>query len=210
MTDARGQSLNTLEKALGGIPGLHDFARPLLTQALTSAGYSVPIDQVSVRLYTPSLDAFGVATGGFSARTLSWLQAALHNFEEPETQERYFAAGSGFITSPDAQVALHNGDIDSASHALIQRVLNGERGIKLADGRQLWYRTPCVMGLELKGCVIFSLSYEDRRTEKLMAWIPGDPHHPLKQYASYASLRDECVRKRAKGSHPGHVARLCP
>ena len=104
MIDARGQSLNTLEKALGVIPALNDFARPLLTQALTSAGYSVPIDQVSVRLYTPSLDAFGVATGGFSARTLSWLQAALHNFEEPETQERYFAAGSGFITSPDAQV----------------------------------------------------------------------------------------------------------
>nr|WP_158002649.1 hypothetical protein [Pseudomonas weihenstephanensis] len=48
----------------------------------------MPIDQVSVRLYTPSLDAFGVATGGFSARTLSWLQAARHNFEEPETQER--------------------------------------------------------------------------------------------------------------------------
>ena len=95
---------HTGESAGGGIPGLHDFARPLLTQALTSAGYSVPIDQVSVRLYTPSLDAFGVATGGFSARTLSWLQAALHNFEEPETQERYFAAGSGFITSPDAQV----------------------------------------------------------------------------------------------------------
>lgn len=36
MTDARGQSLNTLEKALGVIPALNDFARPLLTQALTA------------------------------------------------------------------------------------------------------------------------------------------------------------------------------
>lgn len=103
MIDARGQSLNTLEKALGVIPALNDFARPLLTQALTNAGYSVPVDQVYVRLYTPSFDAFGVATGGFSTRTLSLLQAALHNFEEPETQERYFAGGSGFITSPDEQ-----------------------------------------------------------------------------------------------------------
>ena len=274
MIDARGQSLNTLEKALGVIPALNDFARPLLTQALTNAGYSVPVDQVYVRLYTPSFDAFGVATGGFSTRTLSLLQAALHNFEEPETQERYFAGGSGFITSPDeqgrfksyatdltleaftqlcrrldiggqyqtllsntlnpvnkvlldllrsrylthqhavlkvdAQVAWHKGDIDSASHALIQRVLNGERGIKLADGRQLWYRTPCVMGIELKGCVIFSLSYEDRRTEKLIAWIPGDPQHPLKQYASYASLRDEWVRKLTASPDQARLTTLTP
>lgn len=40
--------------------------------------------------------------GGFSTRTLSFAQAALHNFEEPETAERYFVEAR-FITSPDEQ-----------------------------------------------------------------------------------------------------------
>ena len=238
---------------------MHDaFARPLLQQALVSAGFVVSVDEVFVHLFTPAFDAFGLRTGGFTSRMLSLLQAAQHNFEQPETEPGYFGRDSGFITRPDAlgryapyataltvegfaalcrqldigakyqehlqlhlspqsdlaqgrfeggyknqqkamlhvdaHIALLKGDIDAVSHGLLMRVIKGERQIK-TGAQQVWYRYPCVMGLLLKGCVVFDLCVKDQYSDAMIVWIPGDPQQPLKKYASFFDFRDELLRK---------------
>ena len=258
LLEARFTSQNRLDKHLSKVLTLEAFAQPLLDAALKTAGFSLPVKDVYVRLYTPTVDAFGVAAGAFSVRTWSLLQAALHNFEQPETHANFVTAESGFTTCPDelgrfepystslkidvftqlcrdldigaryqaylkpyldpqepvsqgilehrystqqkamlkldAQIALFKGDIGPDAHDLMQRVINGERNITYGD-QQLWYRSPCVMEIVLHGCVVFSFSEKYRYATDLIVWMPGDPEHPLKHYASYDDFRDELVRK---------------
>lgn len=84
------------------VQSAEDFARPLLESALQEEGHPLPVDDVFLHMYVPATDAFGVNTGGYASKTLSLLQAALHNFEAPETEADYFGEHSGFITRPDA------------------------------------------------------------------------------------------------------------
>lgn len=247
-----------MAQSLKDLQSLNDFAQPLLENALNAAGYPLPVNDVFLHVYTPVAGVFGLRSEVVGSRTLSLLQAALHNFEEPETAVNYFAPPSGFITRPDAlgrfssysttltieaftalcrqldlgaqyqahlelhltpqsileqgrlegryinqqkamlkvdaQVALLKGDIDTHAHDLLMRVISGEREIKTGD-QQVWYRYPCVMGLLLKGCVVFDLCVEDHYSDAMIVWIPGDPQHPLKKYASFFDFRDELLNK---------------
>lgn len=99
--ELRFVSQNKWDQHVSALQSAQAFAQPLLEAALKTAGYNLPVNDVHIRLYTPAVDAFGVKTGGHGVRTMSLLQAALHNFESPETQAHYFADGSGFITRPD-------------------------------------------------------------------------------------------------------------
>lgn len=259
LIEARVKTQNRLGKTLGHIQPLNDFAKPLLEEALASVGCAaLSVTEVYLRVYVPQADAFGVTTGGYRVKTLSLLQAALHNFELPETKEGYFAPGSAFITRPDelgrfrvvntalkindfatlcrtldlgqqyqqhvqtylnpsellsqgileyryithqkamlkvdAQIALFKGDIDSDDHAVLMRVIAGERQIKTGN-QQVWYRYLSVMELTVKGCVVFDLCVKGAWSTAFLVWIPGDPEHPLKKYTSFFALRDELVRK---------------
>ena len=258
LLEARFTSQNRLDNHLRDLQTAQAFAQPLLEAALNTAGFTLPVNEVHLQLYTPTVDAFGVRSGAYSVRTLSLLQAALHNFEQPEAQANYFAEGSGFITKPDvlgryqpygtslkietftqlcrdldigaqyqkhlqmylnpqnpvsqgvlehryatqqkamlnldAEIALLKGDIEPSSHVLMQRVINGERNIRVGQ-QQLWYWTPCVMGILLHGCVVFALGVKYRYAGEFIVWIPGDPEHPLKRYATFGAFRDELVGK---------------
>ena len=258
LLEIRFTSQNRLDNHLRALQAAQTFAQPLLEAALNAAGFTLPVNEVYLRLYTPTVDAFGVKSGAQSVRTLTLLQAALHNFEQPETRVNYFTEESGFITQPDelgrfkpyttslkietftqlcrdldigaqyqehlqtylnpqnlvsqgvlehcyatqqkamlkldAEIALLKGDIGSSSHALLMRVINGEHKIRVGD-QQLWYWTPCVMGLALHGCVVFALGVKYRYADQFIVWIAGDPEHPLKWYATFGDFRDELVRK---------------
>ena len=269
--EARLTSQKRLETILSQVQPLNDFAQPLLEQALKTAGFTLPVNDVFVHLFSPVFDAFGLRAGGFTSRTLSLLQAALHNFEAPETTANYFGPDSGFITRPDtlgryapyatsltveaftslcrqldigrryqehlnlyltpqgvlsqgrleggyinhqkamlkvdAQIALLKGDIDTSAYDLLARVIQGEREIKTGE-QQVWYRYPCVMGLLLKGCVVFDLCVKDQYSDAIIVWIPGDPEHPLKKYASYFDFRDELLHKLTPATSRVHQTEL--
>ncbi|CAJ0570523.1 unnamed protein product, partial [Mesorhabditis spiculigera] len=96
------QSHAALAQSMDKIQDVNDFARPLLAAALTAAGFPLDVDQTCLRLYVPTEDTFGVGSGGFKTKTFSLLQAALNNFEAPETRAGFFDSASGFITAPDA------------------------------------------------------------------------------------------------------------
>ena len=98
---ARIKAQGKLDKTMGKILPLTDFARPLLEAALKDIGHTMDVNEVHLRLYsTVENDDFGVSEA-FNVRTLSLLQAALHNFEEVETGDGHFTDESGFIARPD-------------------------------------------------------------------------------------------------------------
>ena len=251
-------SQNQLDKTLSNLQSAEVFGQKLLEAELEKLGFVLPVNDVSLRLYVPVGNLLAGVTG-HKVQTFTLLQAALHNFEEPETEPGYFPLPSGFITPPDnlgrydvcqttltverfialcrtldiggqyqrhidalfrpagvatqqnvrheyiahnknalradAYLAQLKGDISERNFALIERIIAGEKNITLEGDQQVWYRTPCVMNIKLHGCLIFDLSVKYRNSSALIAWMPGDPEHPLKYYATFDAYRDELLRK---------------
>ncbi|WP_025112423.1 dermonecrotic toxin domain-containing protein [Pseudomonas sp. H1h] len=93
---------NDIDRALEQLQDVYSFARPLLQQALKSRfGVEDDVEQTCLRLYAPVKTAWWVHdfSGGTNSRTVSLLDAALHNFSRDEQ----FSPDSEFITRPDAR-----------------------------------------------------------------------------------------------------------
>ncbi|MHA6128724.1 NEL-type E3 ubiquitin ligase domain-containing protein [Pseudomonas fluorescens group sp. PF-1] len=91
---------NTADKALSDLQDVSAFAKPLLEQALKDRfGVDDDVEDTWLRLYAPVKTAWWVHdfSGGTTSRTVSLLDAALHNFSQDET----FTQDSEFITRPD-------------------------------------------------------------------------------------------------------------
>jgi hypothetical protein len=93
---------NNVDQALSNLQDVYAFAKPLLQQALKDR-FSVEddVEQTWLRLYAPVNSSWWVHDfgSGTRSRTLSLLDAALHNFSSGET----FTTDSEFITRPDAR-----------------------------------------------------------------------------------------------------------
>jgi hypothetical protein len=306
---------SVLDEVLGDLQ--HDieaFARPLLVKAIEEQ-FKTLEDPESLTLQLYALDTliFGLDTGASRLRRSTLLAAALHNFEEAETQNGHFRGGSGVFAN-DAQgaptrvaaitaeqfaslsrqldigaqyqshikglllpqdqgarrtlqacsiasekaslrmtalIARLKGDVSENAYDRLQEIVEGKREVALS-GRPLLNHHLTVMGFKLKGVVLFSavskpseiksavqtltpptlkfwtdwsrrvpglsgniyerfkllqnffangpqgvieeaLRNEDiynqtRLTGTLIAYIPGDPDHPLKEYASLAEF----------------------
>lgn len=78
------------------------FAEPLLVQALKEhLNLELDVNATLIRLYVPANLAIGIDTHASRLRQSSLLEAALHNFEAPETQAGAFRDGSGIFTRDD-------------------------------------------------------------------------------------------------------------
>jgi hypothetical protein len=91
---------NDVDKALSNLQDVYTFAKPLLQQALKDR-YSVEddVEETWLRLYAPVNSSWWVHDfgSGTRSRTISLLDAALHNFSNGET----FTEDSEFITRPN-------------------------------------------------------------------------------------------------------------
>ncbi|MGB3122356.1 MAG: DUF6543 domain-containing protein [Pseudomonas sp.] len=86
---------NKVDKHLQDVQDLHGFARPLLRKALMLRhGVEVDVDQAQLFLVTQA----GSLISGSTSRTVSLLDAALHNFAADER----FTDASCYISKPDA------------------------------------------------------------------------------------------------------------
>ncbi|MHC8322598.1 dermonecrotic toxin domain-containing protein [Pseudomonas sp. GB2N2] len=97
MLDERWRLQGELDELLGGLQSdIHAFAKPLLTTSL-QANFNTGEDPetLSLHLYVPDNLILGIDTGVSRIRQNSLLAAALHNFEQAETQEGAFRSGSG-------------------------------------------------------------------------------------------------------------------
>ncbi|MHA3736448.1 dermonecrotic toxin domain-containing protein [Pseudomonas sp. Eth.TT006] len=93
---------NNLDRALAGVLDVQAFAKPLLEQALKKQfGLQLDVQLTWLHLYTPTPTSWWTHDfkAGLRSRSVSLLDAALHNFVAGET----FHADSEFISRPDAQ-----------------------------------------------------------------------------------------------------------
>jgi hypothetical protein len=97
-----GSAQNDVDRALSHLQDASAFAKPLLQQALKDRyGIEDDVEQTWLRLYAPVKKPWWVHdfSGGLTSRTVSLLDAALHNFSHNEA----FTSDSEFITRPDAR-----------------------------------------------------------------------------------------------------------
>ncbi|WP_447794038.1 dermonecrotic toxin domain-containing protein [Pseudomonas farris] len=93
---------NDVDRALSELQDAYAFARPILQQALKERfGVDDDVEETWLRLYAPVKTSWWVHdfSGGTTSRTVSLLDAALHNFSHNES----FSQDSEFITRPDAR-----------------------------------------------------------------------------------------------------------
>lgn len=104
---------------------INAFAEPLLRAAL-KANFNIDEDPktLSLQLTVPSKIIFGIDTGASVIRSSSLLAAALHNFEESETQEGAFRAGSGVFRNDAQGVPVQDNRITVQAFAALCRMLD--------------------------------------------------------------------------------------
>ncbi|MGH8329621.1 MAG: dermonecrotic toxin domain-containing protein, partial [Pseudomonas fluorescens] len=93
------------------------------------------------------------------------------------------------------QMAQVRKDIPADAHLSILRILEGRTGVRL-DGQPLHSHDLTIMSSSLTGIVIFAVSLERARTAtRIIAYIPDDPEHPLKEYPNTLAFMAELTRK---------------
>ncbi|MVV51437.1 hypothetical protein EJA72_24810 [Pseudomonas sp. PB120] len=103
LIDERWRTQGDLDETLVDLQkDIHAFAEPLLVQALEEQlNVRLDVNTTLIRLYIPAKLGIGIDTNASRLRQSSLLEAALHNFEEPETQAGAFREGSGIFTLSD-------------------------------------------------------------------------------------------------------------
>ncbi len=103
LTDERWRTQAPLDEALEHLQqDILAFAEPLLVKALKEQlNLDLDVNATLIRLYIPAKLGFGIDTNASRLRQSTLLEAALHNFEEPETQADAFRDGSGIFTLDD-------------------------------------------------------------------------------------------------------------
>jgi hypothetical protein len=100
LIDERWRLQGPLETTLENLRhDINAFAEPLLVKALKEElELELDVNATVIRLYTPANLFPGVDNNASRVRQSSLLEAALHNFEEPETRAGAFRDGSGIFT----------------------------------------------------------------------------------------------------------------
>ncbi|SFA87354.1 NEL-type E3 ubiquitin ligase domain-containing protein [Pseudomonas sp. NFPP24] len=239
---------NTVDERLEQVQDVYAFAEPLLTQALkTTYGVDASVRDTFLFLYSVK----GTFIQGVTSRSVSLLDAALHNFAKDE----HFTDDSSYTSRPDARghftlkplkqqmsiaqftalcrqldlgaqyqrhlqqhllptdetqlAALHDAliasqkaalnaaahhallthAIDAASFHVLQRALNGERGV-------LQFYELQMMDSRLTSILLIAADLERATvTVPVLAYIPHDPQAPLMAYPSSAAFMQALTDK---------------
>lgn len=117
-------SQSRLDRVFEPLADVRRFAEPLLRKALKDRfGVELDVSQTYLRLYLPK----GILLG-YQVKTLSLVEAALHNFEKKEAAASYFDDASSFISQPDVLGHFHvlpiNRQISISAFVLLCRELD--------------------------------------------------------------------------------------
>ncbi|TVT84090.1 dermonecrotic toxin domain-containing protein [Pseudomonas sp. H3(2019)] len=239
------------------------FAEPLLKEALKNRfGLELDVRTTFLRLYVPATTPWFPVKTGARAWTVSLLDAALHNFEEKETQDTAYETDSTYITQPSAtgqfdtlplikaklsipaftklcreldiggqyktylednlgfsdpvaatvlrqkiddsqkaairaalQMARMNRDISESYFRLIGGLLDGLQGLRV-NGQAVLCHDLTMMSAPLTGIVVFAPDLDQvQKTARVVAYVPDDPEHPIKEYASALEMVIELTRQ---------------
>ena len=93
------------------------------------------------------------------------------------------------------QLARMNGDIAEDWFLMTDAMLDGVTGMRV-ENQALQFQDLKMMSADLTGIVIVAPDLEAARTSKsLVVYVPDDPEHPVKQYASSADMETELTRQ---------------
>ncbi|MFJ4546826.1 dermonecrotic toxin domain-containing protein [Pseudomonas sp. NPDC088885] len=91
--------------------------------------------------------------------------------------------------------ARMNHDIEEDLYRLISGLLDGLHGMRL-DGETLCSHRLSLLSSELHGIIVFAPNLNtSERITRLVAYVPNDPEHPIKEYASSAAFAAELTRQ---------------
>ncbi|AZE62859.1 MULTISPECIES: dermonecrotic toxin domain-containing protein [Pseudomonas fluorescens group] len=108
------------------------------------------------------------------------------------------------------QWALITGDIQPGYQRLIQGLLDGVSGLRL-NGQLLRYHDLKLMDASLPGIIVFAPDLELSRTAtRVVAYVPGDPEHPIKEYSSSQAMQKELVRQLRDEQYQRFFSRFVP
>ncbi|WP_259674560.1 NEL-type E3 ubiquitin ligase domain-containing protein [Pseudomonas fluorescens] len=94
-----------------------------------------------------------------------------------------------------AHMAWMRKDISRSAHALIIELLNGSHNLVL-DGQVMQACELGMMDLTLTGILLIRPDPEQiQRSKKVIAYLPHDPDHPLKEYESSIDFMKELTRQ---------------
>jgi hypothetical protein len=94
-----------------------------------------------------------------------------------------------------AQMALMKGDIRPEDHRLITQLIAGHRRLVL-DGKTVHCHNLSLMDATLSGVVLIAADLEHHRQAlPVIVYVPHDPQHPLKRYASTLEFMQQLTRQ---------------
>ncbi|SUD33168.1 leucine-rich repeat-containing protein [Pseudomonas fluorescens] len=244
-------SQNTLDKTLAPLNDIQAFALPLLKDALREYG-DIDVLHTWIRLYAPANSPWWAINvlPGVTSRTVTLLDAALHNFSATETfadfaflsdedargqrqtltfthhtsgqvlnadtfkalcrdldvGARYqyqLRATLGFDNPPvanalrqkvthnlkaalncAAHIALAHKHITQDAYRLIQAIVTGASGQMMFGGKPVEFYTLDLLQTRLVGILVITSQTADWGTGRMLAYVPHDSQHPLKEYPS--------------------------
>lgn len=253
---------NALDKKFSQLNDIQAFAEPLLKNALRAYG-DIDVLHISIRLYAPASLPWWTANvrPGVTSRTVTLLDAALHNFSASETfsdfafltdedvrgqrqlltfthnvsrqvltadtfktlcrnldigarYQQQLRATLGLDSQPVADTLRHEvtrnlrATLNSAAHlalakkhiaedayALIQSMVTGTPGLLMLDGKPIEFYTLDLLNTRLAGILIIASQTTVLGTGRMLAYIPHDPEHPLKEYPSSLDFVKELTRQ---------------
>lgn len=108
------------------------------------------------------------------------------------------------------QIARAKADISPAVYQMLQQVIGGASNVTL-DGQAVTFTSLKVFDIELVGPLLISPDLESsRRVVPVVAYLPGDPEHPLKAYASSADFMADLRRRLHAGAYRRFFSRFVP
>ncbi|WP_422396255.1 dermonecrotic toxin domain-containing protein [Pseudomonas trivialis] len=99
-----------------------------------------------------------------------------------------------------AHLALQHTHLPSDAHQALLGLIDHPVGLSL-NGRPLACYTLKVGGIQLAGIMVFATSPEPHSSAgRVIAWVPQDPEHPLKQYPSPQAFAEALTDQLRSGS----------
>lgn len=93
------------------------------------------------------------------------------------------------------QLARMKGDISEDYFRLIGGLADGVQGIRL-DGQALFCQDLSLISARLTGIVVFAPDLDQAPAgARVVAYVPDDPEHPIKEYTSSQEMRGELIRQ---------------
>ncbi|CRM30621.1 leucine-rich repeat domain-containing protein [Pseudomonas sp. 44 R 15] len=108
------------------------------------------------------------------------------------------------------QLARINADISDDYADVIESLIAGTPDPRL-DGARLRCQDLRMMGIALTGIQLFAPELESPRSpQRLVAYVPDDPQHPVKEYASPLAFKQELTRQLRDRDYQTFFSRFVP